>query len=405
MAANNAWTKVDPNYGTDNLKALMQGLQGQQDTYFTVNEFHGWHRQNLLKSLRATYVDLDLGQPATRYDLDQAISILHDNKMPTPNLAIFTGRGMHLYWLLKPTPSSALPVWQAVENALVKSLDTFYADYKAKDCTRVLRIVGTVNSKNNETVHGIIIDPNPWTLHQLADQVLGERELHKAPVRSIAVARTKSGIHPKATPYRRWHLVLQDLNKIGKYYGKIQSGERDNFLFMSSVALSWFASPDSIEDEIKDMATRFCPDLSEAEIKLACQCSIERAQKALGGEAVMWQGQPVDPRYRFKRQTLWDRMKTLAAPIVRSKNLRAIVPDHIADEHEKERQHNRDRVAEGRYSAKKTGEGYLSSNSDKVALARSMKAEGSNNRVIAKKLNVSVGSISNWTKSDQKSPL
>ena len=112
------WHKISPKHDSIYSNNLLVGLSEKKDTYFSVNEFSGWRLQRLLKSLRACFVDIDLGEVATRYDLEEAISLLHDKKMPSPNLAIFSGRGLHLYWLLQPTSTNALPLWQAIENNL-----------------------------------------------------------------------------------------------------------------------------------------------------------------------------------------------------------------------------------------------------------------------------------------------
>ena len=48
-------------------------------------------------------------------------------------------------------------------------LQAFGSDPSARDCTRVLRIVGSINSKNDVQVTGWVLQPCRWTLHELAD--------------------------------------------------------------------------------------------------------------------------------------------------------------------------------------------------------------------------------------------
>ena len=71
-------------------------------------------------------------------------------------------------WKLQPTPSQALPVWQAVQDELIRKLAPFGADAGARDCARVLRLVGSVNGKNSQVVRGRVLSPQAWTLHELA---------------------------------------------------------------------------------------------------------------------------------------------------------------------------------------------------------------------------------------------
>ncbi|WP_394999374.1 hypothetical protein [Acinetobacter sp.] len=400
------WHKIGQEQSAGQVNTFLDGLKGNNDTYFTVNEFTGWRLQRLLKSLRANYVDLDIGAPATRYDLDIALEILHSKQMPSPSIAVFSGRGLHLYWIIKPTPAMALPVWQAVENALVKSLEDFHADMVVKDCTRVLRMVGTVNSKNGEMVRGLLLDPTPWSFHDLTNEVLGHispSKPHKAKINSLAAAQIRKGIHPKASNHRRWHYVLKDLQKIGRYHRKIPEHFRNEYLFLSSVALSWFASPDTIETEVQDIAARFCPDVSLHEATQAASASITRAMAAAAGEKTKWCGIEKDPRYHFKRKTLFERIGPLALPIL--DQLQAIIPEELATARESNRQKHRDRTAEGRYRDKNTGKGHRQGNVEVVALARSLRAEGKSVREISSSLNKSVGSVHAWIVGVQISPL
>lgn len=379
------WHKIEPNQTASEIRAFLDGLSGHDDVFFNVNEFGGWHITRLLKSLRACYVDIDLGREAARHDLDEALERLREKAMPAPNLVVFSGRGLHLYWITKHTPAKALPVWQAVETALVKSLADFHADPKAKDCTRILRLVGTKHSKTGETVRGLVLDGQPWSFHQLADEVLGHRPQRE--VRSFEAAQARRGIHPKATIHRRWHLVLADLHKIGQHHGQIPEGHRNEFLFLGSVALSWFAAPESIADEVRDLAKLYCHDIDESEAVRAASQSIARAKKAAGGENEMWAGQEKDPRYYFKRKTLWERLEVLADPIKHS--LRAVVPDEIAAEHKRERD-------KARWSDENTGKGYRVGNAEKVALARSYRTDGLTQREIAGRLSVSLPTVQRW---------
>lgn len=400
------WHKIDRVQGADQVNNFLDGLKGNNDTYFTVNEFIGWRLQRLLKSLRANYVDLDIGVPATRYDLDNALEILHSKQMPLPNLAVFSGRGLHLYWITNPMPATALPVWQAVENALVKSLEDFHADIFVKDCTRVLRIAGTVNSKNGEHVRGLVLDPMPWKFHDLTNEVLGHlspSKNHTTKIKSFAAAQVRRGIHPKASNHRRWHYVLKDLQKIGIYHQKIPEHYRNEYLFLSSVALSWFASPESIDAEVQDIAARFCPDITLQEATQAASASIARAMAAAAGEKTTWCGIEKDPRYHFKRKTLFERIGPLALPIL--DQLQAIIPEELASAREADRQSHRDRTAEGRYRDKNTGKGHRLGNAETVALARSLRAEGKSVREISSALNKSIGSVHAWIVGVQISPL
>lgn len=400
----NHWHKIKPDTAQEDLRRFLIGLMGHDDTYFSINEFHGWRLTRLLKSLRAVFVDLDIGRECGRADLTAALDHLTGRNMPRPNLVVFSGRGMHFYWITSPTPAAALPVWQACEKALIEALADFQADKKARDCTRVLRLAGTVNSKNREEVRGVVLDGQPFAFHHLCDEVLGYRVRKNvrrtAEVRSFDAAQIRHGLHPKATIFRRWHLVLADLERIGQHWKAIPEHHRNEYLFLYSVALSWFASPESIEQEVVDVFRRRCdsPGFHESEAIQAASQSIARAKRSAGGGKAFWAGEERDPRYYFKRQTLWERLEYLAKPM--QNRLRAIIPDALAATRERERQAGRDRVAEGRYKTHYTGQGVRKKNLEKLDLASGLRAQGASLRHIAEALEVSQETIRKWLKRD-----
>ena len=106
---------------------------------------------------------------------------------------------------------------------------------------------------------------------------------------------------------------------------------------------------------------------------------------------MVWNGKEIDPRYRFKRQTLYDWL----APIIPDNllhELRAIIPDEVARERDKAR----NRSVEGRYATNYTGQGVRASNEEKRATARLLRAQGRTYRAIAAELDMNEKTIRNW---------
>lgn len=328
------WHKLSPN--SPEIPVILAAQQGRKDRFVTVNEFHAWRIVRQLKSLRALFVDID----ATLH-LDELLDALASAKLPAPSFVMFTGRGMHAYWLHKHVPAQALPVWQRCQDTLITALACVGADRAAKDCARVLRLAGSVNSKTGTQVHGVVLDPEAWEFRALCDEVLGHRVTHErqpAEVRSIDVARAKAGARPRTgSIYDRWHLVYQDLLAIGRWYdfGGIPPGHRNNWLFASAVALSWFAHPETLQAELVGQARVWAPHLSEKEVRAAYQAPLERARMAAAGETVQWQGVDVDPRYKMRRNTLYGLLKPII-PHELEQTLRAIVSDDVKRQHRQE---------------------------------------------------------------------
>lgn len=342
------WHKLTP--GDSHIPALLAAQAGQSDRYLTVNQFWGWRLVRNIRSLRALYVDVDGSE-----DLPLALEALRDAQLPAPSIVVFSGRGMHLYWLHDPVPGNALPVWQRCQDALIKALAGVGADPAARDCARVLRLVGSVNSKNAREVRGLVLDPAPYGFRHLCDEVLGYRESRPAKVLDLPTAKAHRGQRTRTgSIYDRWHLVYQDLLKIAEWHflGGIPHGHRDRWLFLCATALSWFAHPMTLRDELEKQASVWTPGLEAAEVRAALQAPLERACLAAEGKMLPWQGNETDPRYRFRRETLWQWMNDII-PTELAPQLRAIVSADVKVEHEKEREARRDRVAEGRHKTRR----------------------------------------------------
>ena len=388
------WTKLHP--GDARNAEILASHFGQEDRYITVNEFHSWREVRQLKSLRACYVDIDGST-----DLDAALDALVTARMPPPSFVVKSGRGLHLYWELEPTSAKALAVWQRVQNALVAALA---GDVKAKDCARVLRLVGSVNSKTNTEVQGLVWSGARWTLHALTDEVLGHRPPRPTPavaeVRDLAGARVRKGTAAvSGSIYERWHHVYRDMIAIGDHHrlesGSVPEGHRGAYLFLYCVALSWFASPASLVDEVVRAARVWTPDLSSADVKLALQTTLERAEKSAAGETVQWMRpdgsvESVDPRYRFKRQSLYNWMRPII-PDSLLDQLHAIIPDTLAAQRKKARN-------KARFTDQYTGQGSRASNAEKHAQALVLHAAGGSMRTIAAAVGMSIGTIQKWTR-------
>ncbi len=391
-ASGKQWIKCKPD---QDLPAMARQLRSTVDTYLSVNEFTGWRRVSLLRSLRAVYVDLDGMQ-----DLDAALDVLASARMPAPSFAVESGRGLHLYWLLQATPAQALPVWQRLQDTLITTLEQVGVDKACRDCTRVLRLAGTINSKSQTECRGILLTGVEWDLHTLADEVLGHRTAkkpeprsRKAQIRSIDAAAARRGRKsaPNGSIYAWWHLVYTDLVKLVQlaHRGHAPVGQRDKLLFVHAVALSWFAQADALEDEVL-AAGRLITNLSEREIRQSMQPVIERSRQAAAGDKIKWQGQDRDPRYFFKAETLRD---WVGHDLVErfGDQLRALAPAALIEQRKQERD-------TARFEDHYTGTGVRSSNEQKRATARIMSSSGMTQSAISTELGVAQMTVSRWLK-------
>lgn len=397
QASRNAWVKVEP---ADDLAKALSGHAGGRDRFISVNEFNGWRNVRLLRSLRACFVDLDNCQ-----SIEAALYAVDDAGLPRPSYAVHSGRGVHLYWLLDALPAKALPVWQAIQERLVNTLASVGADPLAKDCTRVLRLAGTVNSKSDSEVLGYVIAPGRWTLHQLSNEVLGYRLRTTAPVTSIERARAvRRAVHAATGPFQLWHSRYVDLCTIADHHsfmrGGVAEGNRDKLLFLLGTALSWFTRSDSLQDEISRVARTYTPDLTPAETGAYTRPILRRAIQAAEGRTVTFNGQERDARYAFKTDTLREWLGDLITPEVEPR-LQVLLPREQLQEREEARQRARNRAQEGRYKQDRST--YLAQAQERRAEAVRLRELGLSPKVIAERLGVTARAVRGWLPKAEKS--
>ena len=126
-----------------------------EDVFFSQNTFYRKARRiETIRQLRSLYVDLDFY--IFNYDPEWILGKLehefYRQTIPEPNLIIFSGQGVVLIWMIEPVPYKALPLWQAVQNYLIKELKPLGGDPKAADAARVFRLAGSISSKNGNQV-------------------------------------------------------------------------------------------------------------------------------------------------------------------------------------------------------------------------------------------------------------
>jgi hypothetical protein len=418
------------------LPEVLSRLEQCQDTWISQNEFFKPNRRIVnLWRITAAFVDLDtynmagLGALPVESQLHRLLCHCDEVGLPEPSLVVFSGRGLQVKWILSsPIPARALPRWQAVQNELCSRLLPLGADLNARDGSRVLRLVDTVNSKSKSfarVVHWARTPANGAT--QLTNGVIGyDFELLAASVlpmlRDDLVQREKErdekreqwkkeksqrdaqksqftvvsgGRDPtsKSTGNLRQFVRSQlawdriaDIRKLAELRGwtnGFPTGKRDLPLFLCACFLADAQLARDIEAELLELAGEFAPTWSATEIKSCASSVYARAQAAAHGETTQFGGRDVDPRYRWRNATLIERL--------------CITPE---EEHqlttiisrEEKRQRSVARSAKARLdSGCQPRAQWLESVEQRRASARLLRAQGLSYSRIAAELGVSVG--------------
>lgn len=419
---------------------LRQQCPGGTDLYIAQNEFFRPNRQVVNCSrLTSCYVDLDTykldalyGKPAEALT-DRLLRQCDDEQLPPPSIVVYSGRGLQAKWLLeRPIPPSALPRWQALQAELGRRLLPMGADLRALDASRVLRLVGSVNSRSGDVVRVVHLQRLPtfgstigpegvavYPFDSFFDDVLPLTRQELAQHRAEIIERTEvdKRLRPKPAesdrPIKRLQLVepgrhssarriipselawarLTDLRKLAELRhgaGGLPSGQRNLFVFLGACFLSSALVTPRFRAEVRELANEFAPSWSPQEL-MSCISSIQqRLEASSRGETVEFQGQPVDPRYRFKNSTLVDWLGITSSEMP---HMKAILSTDEARERDRARKETERRA---RGCLCRTA--YLQASIDKTQAAQALKAEGRSLTEIAKALDISRTSASRYCK-------
>ncbi|WVT72159.1 hypothetical protein QM996_11505 [Sinorhizobium chiapasense] len=295
------------------------------DIYVSQAAFKKWRSISQITAIGACYTDLDYHTRAHwkgRKPTDVAgavISHLEDAMIPAPSCILSTGRGLVCVWLTELLPRAVLPRWNAVQKRLGEVLEPFGADKRALDAARVFRLCGSQNSRadwDRRTVgmvwcHGPTEAPARHTFGTLADEVLPITHAELISLRAErakrkAEGKSKTGPATRLSAATYWESVLTDLQRLRAYRcqdGALPEGQRDAWLFIAGVAISWISPPEVLGREIIALADE-AAGWRDTETKSRMSAIIKRARRAAAGEKITFGNRDVDCRYRMKANTI-----------------------------------------------------------------------------------------------------
>jgi hypothetical protein len=383
-------------YEVSDLPEIIPAVAGLEDAYISQQRFYFKRTITQLLQLGAMYVDVDfhtvpeLAGMDARGVLEDVLIALGRSRMPAPTMAIASGRGLYVIWLHEAIPRAAIGRWNACQKELWRVLKPFGADRGALDAARVLRLAGTKNSKNGATVEQIAPPGEVWNFDDLAEEILPytREELYDLRIQRAARAARKPSKSRQRPPQgftqqTLWEGRLTDLQKLRalRWFGDLPPGQRDNWMFIAGVAMSWLAaSPKSLNEELRELSKEAArwPD-PESGRRLSA--IMKRAHMAANGERVEWNGVQIDPRYRFKNQTI---IELLEIEGWEMEEMSVIISSDEARKRHRERESQRRREA----GMKERSE-YLGIASHNHREAHRLRSEGLTQRQIAGTLELS----------------
>ena len=295
----------------------LPSLVGKMDNYMSMNTFWKTYRRiEYLKELTTIYVDIDyyntnFSKETVLHNLAQ---LVEEKKLPQPSITIDSGRGLYVIWKIEQVPSQALPLWQTVENHFVDLLSKLGADPLAKDACRVLRVPGTVNSKNNSSVNTLEFIPElVYTLGALQEEYLPTLKVFT----EEEVQENEKGVKKRSPSnnklarlfniYNLNYTRIVDLITLCELRSFDLPSQRELVLFLYRLWSNLFCENKEIAlERTLELNTQFHYPLSVREATSATK-SAEKAFDAWeSGETVKWQGREVRKGYNYTNKTLID---------------------------------------------------------------------------------------------------
>ncbi len=373
------------------------------DGYLSQASFSGARRQaGFVQSVRAMWTDLDYYhveglEAASASEIVTAAHCLCDEiGLPRPSMVVDSGRGLQLKWrLAEPVVQSGLPDWKSAMIALGKVFIDLGTDMKCQEPARILRVVGTINTKSDRIVEVLESSEASYFLSEfttvLPEAVVAEPTARKPkvpvvdpgvddweypdrpvvtrePVVAAPVVKDKSHRTPaqieaekhlvKSTPAILWTDRREDLYTLALMRDwqttGVNVGYRHLFLFLMALSLVRSGRHATLEDEVRFVASVYTPDLPDADIRAVIHRTLDSKFHA----------------YRYQNSTLIDQLSITADEM---KGLKTI----ISEEEEAER--HRVRHRKGNLDRA----GYLSASVDLTAKVLALHQQGLDHRAIS----------------------
>jgi len=268
-------------YKYDELEAQLSKWLGE-DVYFSQNTFYKPQRQiENIRQLRSLYADIDCyllnfdpGWVVGKVEVE-----LIQDKLPDPNMIIYSGRGLVFVWLIEPVPHKALPLWQALQDYFLDQLKAVGGDPRATDAARVFRVAGSVNSKSGEIVKVDYRHNYRYVLRDLQFEYLPKIDTDKQPKRG-----RPSKVQHLFNTYKLYHARLMDLTKLVELRNYNVEGHREVICFLYRYWLCCYTNdPQEALNQTQTFNLQFKKPLPLKEVERATR-SAEKAYFAMNDE-------------------------------------------------------------------------------------------------------------------------
>ena len=297
------------------IKEITQQFIGDENVYISPNTIYvPFRRVENIRQFRALFIDLDNIEGDKHYIAYKVFELAVKEVIPAPTMIVDSGRGIHLYWRIENAPYQALYTWQEIEDMLYHRLKPLGADKKATDASRVLRMPGTINSKNNSLCDTLWIDnTTTYSMYNLKEKYIQVKKKKSTSTRSNKKVITNAFFNSYSLHMDR----AKDLLKLCELRNYNVEGYRNMILHCYAYWTGiYIREDDQLRKDVEELNNLFKPPLKQSEVNSILRCVPKAIDKFIAYEQGIRNGElkrvskgmKDKAGYWYKNETLIERL-------------------------------------------------------------------------------------------------
>ena len=285
------------NYKRIKIKDAIKEYEGLKDIFITPNTtFNGRRLVKNIRQFRALYMDIDNREWSFNDIVVEVWNLANKGEIPYPTMVINSGRGCHLYWRIEDAPMQAVTTWQELEDYLYQQLKDLGADKQATDAVRLLRLPGTINSKNGAECEIALMDEDiTYSMYKLREQYLKWKPKAFKTFETTEVInnkQVKTTILQFFTSYSLHIFRAEDILTLCKIRNYKVTGYRNMIMHCYAYWLGVTTrDKDALEEQVRELNNNFTEPLKDSEIKAILRCVPKAIDKFIAYEQGLRSGE------------------------------------------------------------------------------------------------------------------
>ena len=381
----------------EGLKDIVEELHEQNDVFVAPNTMYiPKRRVENIRQFRSLFQDIDCENLG--FEKAETVYLIwelyYEGKIPKPTMVTDSGRGVHLYWRIQNAPYGALNTWQELQDYIYYNLKHLGSDRQATDSARVLRLPGTINSKNQVNCKVLYIDDDlEYSMYDLREQYLNYRpKSYQLQMQDTKIVENKVISNRFFNSYSLHMQRANDLQTLCRLRKFDMKGYRNMAIHCYAYWKGIYVRDQyELEKEVIELNNAFKEPLKDTEVKAVLRCIPKAIEKFIAYEQGLRSGEKkrVSKGMRDK-EGYWYKNTTLIERLGITTNEQMHMKTIIGTDEKYERNNER-RRAERRNEAGLTKK--QQDLQDLKIQVEKLKNEGLSLRAIAKELDISLGKV------------